>query len=173
MKNIKIEIVPITKVKKNPKNPRTIKDESFERLVKSIREFPEMLNIRPTVVNDKWIILGGNRRYDACKAAGLKNIPIIRASDLTEEQQKRFIIADNVSSGEWDYDILRGPDWDQDQLFDWGVDVPVFEEAEEEGLNDSEPKDQFKIEVVFKNESQQNKAYNKFIEQGYECRLLD
>ncbi len=167
---IKIEIVDIKKVKKNPDNPRTIKDHEFELLVKSIKEFPEMLEIRPIVVNDKWIILGGNRRYDACKTAGLKKIPIIKASDLTEQQQRRFLVADNKSSGDWDFDMLRG--WDQQELIEWGLDVPKFEE---EGgmLNISDKiKSEFKIEIVCANESIQEKVYNKLIAEGYECRLL-
>jgi len=119
---MKIEFVDIKKVKENPDNPRVIKDKEFNLLVKSITEFPQMLEIRPTVVNDKWMVLGGNRRLAACKAAKMKKIPIIHAKDLTEEQQRRFIIADNKSSGEWDYDLLR--QWDKGELTEWGLDIP-------------------------------------------------
>ena len=103
---MKTEMVKITEIQKNPDNPRLIKDSKFEKLVKSIKEFPEMLNLRPIVVNNEMVVLGGNMRLSACKEAGLKNIPIIKADDLTEEQQKEFIIKDNVSFGEWDWDML-------------------------------------------------------------------
>ena len=112
----------ITKVKSNPNNPRLIKDDKFNKLVNSIKEFPKMLEIRPIVVNDDMIVLGGNMRLKACKEAGLKEVPVIKASDLTEEEQRQFIIKDNVSGGEWDWDMLAN-EWDIEQLEDWGVDV--------------------------------------------------
>jgi ParB-like chromosome segregation protein Spo0J len=94
-------------------------------LVNSIKEFPEMLKIRPIVVNKDMIILGGNMRFKACKEAGLKEIPVIIANELTSDQEREFLIKDNVSGGEWDWSLLN--DWDTDQLEDWGVDVPNFE----------------------------------------------
>ncbi len=117
-----IEKVKIGSVKLNPNNPRLIKDDKFKSLVKSIQEFPEMLDIRPIVVNDDMIILGGNMRYKACKEAGLKEVPIIKASGLSEEKQREFLIKDNVSGGEWDWQLLK--DWDAEQLQDWGLDIP-------------------------------------------------
>ena len=117
-----IEKVKLSEVKSNPNNPRLIKDEKFSKLVKSIKEFPKMLEIRPIVVNDEMVVLGGNMRLKACKEAGLKEIPIIKASDLTEEQQREFIIKDNVGFGEWDWDILAN-EWDSEYLEEWGLDV--------------------------------------------------
>ena len=117
-----IEKVKLSEVKSNPNNPRLIKDEKFKKLVKSIQEFPKMLEIRPIVVNEDMIVLGGNMRLKACKEAGLKEIPIIKASDLTEEQQKQFIIKDNVGFGDWDWDILVN-DWQSQELKEWGLDV--------------------------------------------------
>ena len=117
-----IEKVKLSEVKSNPNNPRLIKDEKFSKLVKSIKEFPKMLEIRPIVVNDEMVVLGGNMRLKACKEAGLKEIPIIKASDLTEEQQREFIIKDNVGFGEWDWDILAN-EWDAEHLEEWGLDV--------------------------------------------------
>ncbi|WP_292901893.1 ParB N-terminal domain-containing protein [Nonlabens sp.] len=117
-----IEKVKLSEVKSNPNNPRLIKDEKFSKLVKSIKEFPKMLEIRPIVVNDEMVVLGGNMRLKACKEAGLKEIPIIKASDLTEEQQREFIIKDNVGFGEWDWDILVN-DWQSQELKEWGLDV--------------------------------------------------
>jgi hypothetical protein len=119
---MKTEKVAIGKIKPNTNNPRIIKDDKFQKLVKSIQEFPEMLLIRPIVVNDEMIVLGGNMRLKACQEAGIKEIPIIKASNLTEEQQKEFIIKDNVGFGEWDWENLAN-EWDETQLEDWGLDV--------------------------------------------------
>jgi DNA modification methylase len=127
--------VKVGEIKANPNNPRIIKDDKFKKLVKSIQEFPEMLKLRPIVVNDDMVVLGGNMRLKACKEAGLKTIPIIKASLLSEQQQKEFIVKDNVGYGEWDWDDLAN-NWDAEQLTDWGLDIPNFEvetlEAEED-----------------------------------------
>jgi len=127
--------VKISEVKSNPNNPRIIKDDKFQKLVKSIKEFPEMLKIRPIVVNADMVVLGGNMRLKACKEAGLKEVAIIKAEDLTEYQQKQFIIKDNVGFGEWDWEDLAN-NWDAEQLTDWGLDIPDFKpevlEAEED-----------------------------------------
>lgn len=117
--------IDIGLIKANPDNPRLIKDEKFAKLVKSIKEFPEMLEIRPIVVNDEMVVLGGNMRLKACKEAGLKEVPIIKASSLTPEQQKEFIIKDNVGFGEWDWDVIAN-EWDAEQIADWGLDIPDF-----------------------------------------------
>ena len=119
-------LVDIKTVKKNPNNPRIIKDDKFLKLVNSIKEFPKMLEIRPIVVNADMIVLGGNMRLKACIEAGLKEVPIIKANDLTEDEQRQFIIKDNVSGGEWDWEMLSN-EWDTEQLEDWGLDVPDFE----------------------------------------------
>jgi len=117
--------VKISEVKSNPNNPRIIKDDKFQKLVKSIKEFPEMLNIRPIVVNADMVVLGGNMRLKACKEAGLKEVAIIKAADLTEDQQKQFIIKDNVGFGEWDWEGLANQ-WDENELAEWGLDIPAF-----------------------------------------------
>jgi DNA modification methylase len=115
--------VKISEVKLNPNNPRLIKDDKFKKLVHSIKDFPEMLDIRPIVVNQDMIILGGNMRYKACKEAGLKEIPII-VTDLTEDQQREFLIKDNTSGGEWDWEVLAN-EWDSEELEAWGLDLPI------------------------------------------------
>ena len=130
-----MEIAKINAVKLNPNNPRIIKDDKFKKLVQSIKDFPEMLNIRPIVVNKDMIILGGNMRFKACKEAGLKEVPII-ITDLTEEKQREFLIKDNTSGGEWDWEVLAN-EWDVEELESWGLDVPELEipqflEAEED-----------------------------------------
>lgn len=114
--------VKLSEVKNNPNNPRIIKDDKFQKLVASIKEFPQMLDLRPIVVNDDMIVLGGNMRLKACKEAGLKEIPIIKASELTEEQQRAFIIKDNIGYGEWDWNMLAN-EWESDVLVEWGLDV--------------------------------------------------
>jgi DNA modification methylase len=116
----------IKEIKVNPKNPRIIKDARFQKLVKSIEEFPEMMKLRPIVVDADGMILGGNMRYKALQHLGFKEIPdewVKRADELTEEQKKRFIIADNAPYGEWDWDILAN-EWDAPKLSDWGIDFP-------------------------------------------------
>jgi hypothetical protein len=133
-----IQNVLINTVKANPNNPRIIKDDKFAKLVKSINEFPQMLNLRPIVVNDDMVVLGGNMRLKACKEAGLKEIPIIKASELTEQQQKEFIVKDNVGYGEWDWSDLAN-NWDSDQLEEWGLDIPGFSDVEDLGENFSLP----------------------------------
>ena len=117
-----MELIKINKVKANETNPRLIKDSKFKKLVTSIKEFPEMLKLRPIVVNKDMVVLGGNMRLKACKEAGLKEVYVLKADDLTEEQQKEFIVKDNVGFGEWDWDILANQ-WDNVQLKDWGMDV--------------------------------------------------
>ncbi len=121
---MKIETIQISKIKLNPNNPRLIKDDKFTKLVQSIKDFPEMLNIRPIVVNEDMIILGGNMRFKACKEAGLKEVPIIKASGLSAEKQREFLIKDNVSGGEWDWGLLQ--EWDSLELESWGLDLPSF-----------------------------------------------
>jgi len=143
-----MQVVKITEVKVNPNNPRLIKDDKFKKLVQSVKDFPEMLNIRPIVVNQDMVILGGNMRYKACKEAGLKEVPII-ITDLTEEQQKEFLIKDNVSGGEWDWDILAN-EWNADDLQDWGLDLPLgYDEVLEAEEDDFEvPADGIETDIV-------------------------
>lgn len=123
---IKHKIIKIEQIKLNPNNPRLIKDDKFKKLVQSIVDFPQMLEIRPIVVNADMIILGGNMRYKACKEAGIKEIPVIIADSLTEEQQKEFLIKDNTSGGEWDWEVLAN-EWDSEQLEAWGLDLVGFD----------------------------------------------
>jgi DNA modification methylase len=132
---MKITKVAISEVKVNPNNPRLIKDDKFKKLVQSVKEFPEMLDIRPIVVNADMVVLGGNMRLKACKEAGLKEVPIIMADKLTEDQQREFLIKDNVSGGEWDWDILAN-EWEVEQLEEWGLDIPVNLEVELEAEED-------------------------------------
>jgi len=125
----KTEIMKISEIKPNPNNPRIIKDEKFQKLVQSIKDFPEMLELRPIVLNSENIILGGNMRLKACQEACLKEVPVIRAENLTPEQQQEFIVKDNVSFGEWDWDMLAN-EWDTELLNEWGLDVSHVDKLE-------------------------------------------
>jgi hypothetical protein len=124
--------VSIKDIKPNPNNPRLVKDDKFAKLVQSIKDFPQMLEIRPIVVNKDMIVLGGNMRLKACKEAGLKEIPIIKAEDLTEEQQREFIIKDNVGYGEWDWELIAN-EWDSQLLEEWGLDIGGFSNVDDLG----------------------------------------
>ena len=114
----------INLIKPNPNNPRIIKDDKFKKLVQSIKDFPQMLELRPIVIDENNILLGGNMRLKACQELGLKDVPTIYAKDLTEDQKKEFIIKDNVGFGEWNWDDLAN-DWDEELLVEWGLDLPI------------------------------------------------
>jgi len=129
-----MESIKIKDIKPNENNPRFIKDYKFKKLVKSIKEFPEMLKLRPIVVNSDMVVLGGNMRLKACKEAGLKEVWVLKADDLTEAQQREFIVKDNVGFGEWDWDIIAN-EWNNEQLQDWGMDVIGFD-VDEDDLSD-------------------------------------
>jgi DNA modification methylase len=125
----------INEIKPNPNNPRLIKDHKFKQLVKSIQDFPQMLELRPIVIDENNMVLGGNMRLKACIEAGLTEVPVIHANNLSEEKKKEFIVKDNVGYGEWDWDDLAN-NWDAQELTDWGLDIPNFDvnnlEAEED-----------------------------------------
>jgi ParB-like chromosome segregation protein Spo0J len=172
-----MKLVKINEVKPNPKNPRQIKDGKFQKLVKSIQEFPDMLNKRPLIVftdvDGKYVVLGGNMRLKALKELNYKEVPIILADEWTEEQKAEFLIKDNVGFGEWDWDNLAN-EWDVEKLDEWGLDVPIFKEDMDSELKDlsSTIDNLYRIEIVCKDEEHQENTYNKLIEEGYECRLL-
>lgn len=143
-----IEKIKITEVKSNPNNPRTIKDDKFKKLVQSIKDFPQMLELRPIVVNDEMVVLGGNMRLKACKEAGLKEVSVIKASQLTPEQQSEFIVKDNVGFGEWDYNLLLNT-YDSAELEAWGLDLPDLPEKENEvEQDDYEMPDEIETNIV-------------------------
>ena len=128
-----VTTVKTSEVKPNPKNPRIIKDEKFKKLVKSIQEFPDMLNKRPLIVftdvDGKYVVLGGNMRLKAINELGIKEVPIIVADEWTEEQKHEFLIKDNVGFGEWDWDILAN-EWNTEELTEWGLNIPNFDNVD-------------------------------------------
>ena len=145
--------LPINQIKLNPDNPRIIKDDKFKKLVQSIKEFPEMADIRPVVINMDNIILGGNMRFRAMK-----------------DKEKEFVIKDNVSGGEWDWDLLAN-EWNTEDLEAWGLDVPDFN-TEDKELEDLSLKTNFEIVIECENEIEQEETYDKLSELGYKCKVL-
>jgi len=126
--------LPIESIKLNEDNPRHIDDLKFKKLINSIKEFPEMLKLRPIIINEDNIVLGGNMRLRACHEAGLKEIPCIKASSFSNEQEMEFIIKDNLSFGSWDYDKLAN-EWESADLERWGLDT--WQDMDEMDVGDS------------------------------------
>ena len=166
------EKIKTSKIKGNPDNPRIIKDERFKGLVQSIKEFPEMLELRPIVVDKDLMVLGGNMRLKACKELKLQEVYITKAENLTEEQKKEFIIKDNASFGEWDYSQLS--EWYNEQLNEWGVNVWQNEDdVKEEPKDLSENlKETFEVIITCDNEQEQEETFNYLTKKEYICRVL-
>jgi len=166
-------IMKLSAIKQNPNNPRSINKDKFNKLVKSIEEFPRMLELRPIVLNKDNIVLGGNMRLKACKQIGLTEVPVVYADDLTEEEQRQFIIKDNVGFGDWDWELLAN-EWDVSDLNDWGLDLWQPEEDADKELTDVSDKinDVFKIEVEVDNEQELQLLYDKLTTEKYKCRIL-
>jgi DNA modification methylase len=139
--------VDINEIQGNTQNPRIIKEAKFKQLVKSIKDAPWMLELRPIVVNSENVVLGGNMRLQACRAAGLKTVPVIKATDITIAQEREFIIKDNVGFGEWDWDILANQ-WDQSLLVEWGMDVPEIKIEPEAHEDDYEMPEEVQTDIV-------------------------
>ena len=169
----------IAEIKPNPKNPRVIKDDKFKKLVESLRTFPQMLDKRPLIcvtdpVDGLIFPLGGNMRLKAAQELKMAKLPVEMADDWTEEQRQEFIIKDNVGFGDWNYEELSA-DWDVEQLEEWGLDIPVFNEGEE-------PKEQkdlsasvgetFEVIITCDGERDQEILFNKLKKEGYTCRVL-
>ena len=120
-----IKEINIKEIKSNPNNPRVLKDDKFKKLVQSLKDFPEMANVRPIVVNTEMIVLGGNMRLRAMQEAGWKKAPV-QIVDWSIEKQNEFIIKDNVGFGEWDWDAIAN-EWNNEELINWGLDLPGFD----------------------------------------------
>lgn len=169
-------MVKVSTLKKNASNPRQIKGDKLDKLKASIGGFQKMMFLRPMIVDENNVVLGGNMRLAAIKALGLKEIPdewIKRADDLTSDEKAQFIITDNSSFGEYDWDSIAN-EWSDYPLADWGLDVPGFEAetpSDATDLSDS-LESLFKVEVSCINEAEQEETYNRLTEQGYQCRVL-
>ena len=169
--------ISINKIKPNINNPRFIKDYKFKKLVDSIKEFPEMLEKRPIVVDEDMIVLGGNMRLKACQEAGLKEVDILIAQGWTEEQKREFIIKDNVGFGEWDWDLLAN-DWDNLLLEKWGLDGVKFDWDDLDYIEEAEKKDVAEDKIVIalgnanKIKSEITENLNKWLQKNYpECEI--
>jgi ParB-like chromosome segregation protein Spo0J len=153
-----IEWVKTKDIIPNENNPRILKDDKFKKLVQSIKDFPEMLEIRPIVVNNEMMILGGNMRWKAIQEIGIKEIPIIKAENLTEEQQREFLIKDNVGFGEWDWDALAN-DWNPEELNEWGLDVPlILDSVEPDDLTEESKNNPPMIKITLESVEQLQQA---------------
>ena len=139
-----MQSVPINKIRNNPINPRLVNKAKFEKLKKSIQDFPQMLELRPIVINEHGIILGGNMRYKALVELGYTEVPVIVADHITKEQENEFIIKDNLGFGDWDWDILAN-EWDSVELEDWGLDVWLNEDDIYNNQEEEEPQPKDKI----------------------------
>jgi len=159
---------PISQFKSNPNNPRIIRDEKFNKLVKSIQEFPEMLEKRPLVcftdIDGKLVIIGGNMRHKAAIKAGLNEIPYILADDWTEEKRNEFIIKDNVGFGEWNWDTLAN-EWECEKLKEWGMDIPNFTEP----IDQKEKDAKFIIEIKCDSAMDQERTYIELLDKGFKA----
>ncbi len=161
--------VKIESIFENDSNPRYINKKQFEKLVKSIRSFPQMLEKRPIIIDEHNVILGGNMRLKACKEAGLKKVWVDQVTDWTEKQKREFIIKDNVGFGEWDWDIL-GNDYSFEELAEWGLTVTTGNEDIED-LSENLIAD-LKIEISVKSEEEQEELFNELSKRGFKCRVL-
>jgi len=173
-------MIKISNIKNNPNNPRTIDDDKLEKLKRSIKSFPEMMEKRPMIcvtdVDGKLYPLGGNMRLRAIKDLGMKEISkswVSMADEWTEEQRREFIIKDNASLGDWDLEDLQ-ENWDLDLISEWGVDLELDEDNTE--IDETDLSDDldvaFKVEIECGNESEQEKLYTEFLDRGLKCRLL-
>jgi len=141
----------LSKIKSNPNNPRIIKDDKFKKLCESIKALPKMMELRPIVVDDNFVVQGGNMRLKALNELGYKDIPdewVKQAKDFNEDELKEFIIKDNVGFGEWDWDDLAN-NWDSEKLEEWGLDIPDFAVKDLESEEDDyEVPDEIKTDIV-------------------------
>jgi len=166
--------VKLYKIKGNPHNPRIIKNDKFKKLVKSIQEFPEMLEKRPIIVDEEMMVLGGNMRLKASKDAGLKEVWVDIAEGWTKEQKDEFVVKDNVNFGDWEWDILAN-EWDSVQLAEWGLDVWQNEDDEQNNdVNDISDNisEEYRVEIELTSEREQEQVFNELTKKGYKCRIL-
>jgi hypothetical protein len=160
----------ISEIKENPNNPRIIKQNKFNDLVKSIKNFPEMLEVRPLVIDENNIVLGGNMRLKALRKAGIKEVPVEIVKNWTEKQKKEFIIKDNVGFGEWDFEMLAN-DWSNYNLSDWGLDIPNFEPNLIDKEYDLENEAWF-LNIEFENEKEANKWYELLKKENLNIKII-
>jgi ParB-like chromosome segregation protein Spo0J len=165
----------LSKLKPNPDNPRIIKDGKFKQLVQSIKDFPQMMALRPIIYDSKMVVLGGNMRLAALKELGYKELPdewVKPAKGLTDDQKREFIVKDNVGFGEWNWEQLAN-EWDQEKLQDWGLDLPATGEGGD-GFNDEgiAPKSQYGVIVICADEAEQEQVFSRLRGEGLTCKIV-
>lgn len=183
----KVEYRPLESLKPLENNPRYIKEEDFERLCASVQNNPELFEAQPIILSDRTgelVIISGNQRYRAAKEVGLKEVPTVLLTGLTEQKEKEIIIRTNITNGKWDYDRLANDDWNIEDLGNWGVDVSFLDPDEDEDNDDEDKKDfpekdlsnevntSFEVIVECDNEEMQQEIFNNLTEEGYKCRVL-
>jgi len=169
-----IKTAKISEIKLNPDNPRTISNKDMELLIKSLKEFPEMLNLREIVVDENMVVLGGNMRLLALQKMGASDCQIRMVSGLTPEQKREFVIKDNSNFGRYDFDTLAN-EWSDLPLSDWGVDLPDdwIKNNEKTNQNINEIYElKYNVIVECDNEAQQKELLTRFEEEGLICRAL-
>lgn len=188
-KQTKYKVVyrPLDSLKPLENNPRYIKEEDFERLCASVQNNPELFEAQPIILSDRTgelVIIAGNQRYRAAKEVGMKEVPTVLITGLTEQKEKEIIIRTNVTNGKWDYDRLATDDWNVDDLDDWGVDVSFFspeeDKEDDDGDNNKAPEKDlsnevntsFEVIVECDSEEKQQEIFNNLTEEGYKCRVL-
>lgn len=164
-----MELRPIKEIKPNPDNPRVIRDEKFTKLKNSIQEFPEMLKLRPIVVDENDVILGGNQRYRALQELKHKEVWTIKASELTEAQKREFVIKDNVGFGENNWEVLAN-EWDAAELEAWGLDIPGFDSDNELDESDQGSDEFTRLEVECKDPEQLNDLMDELHSRGFNVK---
>ena len=163
----------LSRIKLNPKNPRLIKDEKFKKLVQSLKDFPKMMSLRPIIIDENDMILGGNMRYKALQELGYREISdewVKKDSELTAEEKREFIVKDNINFGEFDYDMLSA-DFSMEELSEWGMDGIELGKTAEEKIDSKDAEEEcnnkYSIIVDVMNENEQNKLYTKLQEMGH------
>lgn len=168
----------LSTIKPNPKNPRFIRDDKFRKLKDSLQTFPKMMALRPIVVDQSNVIQGGNMRFRALKDLGYKDIPdqwVVKAEDLTPEEWRRFVVEDNASFGEWDFDALSA-EYDAAELDAFGVDIPSFGEVEEDepkATDEAEQEGRYLVEVECRDAAQQTELWERLIREGQRAKRID
>lgn len=170
----------LNKIKENKKNPRKINKEKLEKLKKSIKNFSKMLELRPIIIDENNIILGGNMRLKALKELGYKEIPdkwVKKENELSKEEKNEFIIKDNIGYGDWDFNDLN-LNWDINLLDDWGLEIDNDDNGDngdnDDNYNDNRINlfDKIILEVSLDNEEELKKLYNELVERNFICKIL-
>lgn len=168
--------ISINSLLKNPSNPRIIKDHKFKQLMSSIREFPQMMTLRPIIIDEHNIVLGGNMRLQAIKELGYVDIPaewVKKVKGLSEERKKEFVIKDNANFGEWNWDELAN-EWDEKNLNDWGLDIPNFNEEPDNNENDhlNVPIPHYTLKIKFVNQQDCQRLFEELAGKGYDVKIV-